>query len=84
MQQPNLITQSLAELLQMCRNDPRRWDDVSRSPFLEKNKQRVREIGEALNQAHGFSGMVYVAEQMPPHDQRELEVAWNGIGDWEY
>lgn len=83
MQQPNLLAQSLAELLQMCRNDPRYWDDVNRSPFLEKNQQRVREIGKALNEAHGFSGMIFVCEQLPHHDQRELEVAWHRIGDWE-
>lgn len=82
MHQPNLIAQSLTELLQMSSDDTRRWDDENRSPFLEKNKLRVREIGEALNEAHGFSGMVYVAEQLPLHDQRELECCWDGIGHW--
>lgn len=68
----------------MCSNDPRHWGDENRSPFLEKNELRVREIGEALNKVYGFSGMVFVCEQLPFPDQRELEVAWHGIGDWRY
>jgi hypothetical protein len=79
----DLIAQSLAELLQMCRDDPRDWSCEDRSPFLETNKKRVREIGEALNEVYGFSGMIFVCEQMPVHDQRELEVAWDEIGDWQ-
>lgn len=80
---PKIIQDSIDELRLMCYSDKRSENDENRSPFLEKNRNRVREIGKAINREHGFRAMVLVHDQMPLHDQRELEVAWDGIGDWQ-
>ena len=53
--------------------------------FLEVNKEASREIGRRINASHGFSGMVYVCDSVKPFGvgaNRELEFAWDSIGEW--
>lgn len=54
----------------------------NRAVYLGANKPRAREIGERLNEISGFGLMNWVALQVPAHDRRELDYAWDGIGDW--
>ncbi len=70
------------QLMLMSLTDDRLPHDDYRSPFLEKNREKVRELGESLNKIGGFPLMVKMCESMPLWDQRELECAWHGIGDW--
>ena len=54
--------------------------------FLRLGKEQSRNIGEELNEKWGFDVMVYVCERIRDElgsgPYRELEYAWNGIGDW--
>lgn len=71
----------LNELQAMCEKDKR--GECDRSPFLEHNEARVREIGEELLKSGGTALMERVALRLENSgDQRELEYAWDGIGDW--
>ena len=54
-----------------------------REVYLGTNKPRVKEIGERLNSSGGYNLMLWAPKQIPLHDQRELECAWHGIGQWE-
>lgn len=56
--------------------------DPNRVVYLGVNKPRVREIGVHLYQLGGEDLMFSVADQIPKYDQRELEFAWDGIGQW--
>lgn len=71
-----------SELLNMSYADTRLPSDENRAPFSGTNRARVRGLGERLNQLGGLSLMVSVCESMPKCDQRELECAWDGIGEW--
>ena len=58
--------------------------------FHEKNssgnlrpKERVREIGRLLNDLGGFNLMSDVGLTITGTNQRELEFAWSGIGQWQ-
>ena len=53
-----------------------------RDCYLGANKERTRQIGERLNSIGGFNLMQQVAESIPLVDQRELDFAWDGIGEW--
>lgn len=54
------------------------------SLFLTDAAEQVRVIGEKLDAAHGFEGLVSVLEVMSSiydnNVSRELEMAWAGIG----
>ncbi len=76
----NEVNKIREELLKMCFDDER--TGVDRSPFLETNRKRVRELGERLNEIGGFPLMLLVCESILLNDQRELECAWNSIGEW--
>ena len=71
----------LKELLEMSVNDVR--DESVRSPYLEENLDRVRQLGRQLLEIGGEALMYRVAESVPPDDIRELEMAWDGIGMWQ-
>jgi hypothetical protein len=73
----------LAELQAMSRDCRTPLHSEDRAVYLGENKPRVREIGEKLNKLGGYNLMLWVAYQVPQHDQRELECAWHGIGEWE-
>lgn len=71
----------LKELQAMCLEDKR--GECDRSPFLEHNEARVREIGEELLKAGGTALMERIALRIENSgDRRELEYAWDEIGDW--
>jgi hypothetical protein len=76
---PNL----LAELQSMSRDCRIPLHSEDRVVYLGENKPRVREIGEKLNKLGGYDLMLWVAYQVPQHDQRELECAWHEIGEWQ-
>ncbi len=70
----------IIELLKFSINDRTYGDD--RSPYCGQNFERVREIGEKLNKLGGFDLMRLACDLVPIYDQRNLDYAWNGIGDW--
>lgn len=71
----------LEELQAMCEQDKR--NECDRSPFLEHNEDRVREIGRRLHESGGTALMERVALRIPEAgDRRELEYCWDGIGEW--
>lgn len=76
----NTVVQLLIELQTMseqCQSYAQK-----RVVYLGENKPRVREIGVHLYQLGGEDLMFSVADQIPKYDQRELEFAWDGIGQW--
>ena len=74
----------IAELLAMTQKDTRAQDDEDRSPFLESNRARTKELGERLWEIGGLNLMQEVLAQMPKYDQPELDCAWDSIGDWRW
>ena len=54
------------------------------SSFYKKGKplQRVIEIGKELNKIGGFDAMFQVGSTIEGINQRELDLAWSGIGTW--
>ncbi|MGC1395599.1 MAG: GIY-YIG nuclease family protein [Coleofasciculaceae cyanobacterium] len=70
------------ELITMSKNCPKSIYSFNRIVYLGKNQKRVKDIGERLNQIGGFHLMIIVARQIPDYDIRELEFAWDKIGDW--
>lgn len=54
-----------------------------RSVYLSDNLERTQEIGRMLDSKFGFMGMAIACSKVPELDQRELDVAWNGIGQWQ-
>jgi hypothetical protein len=70
----------IIELLKFSINDRTYGED--RSPYYGQNFERVREIGEKLNLLGGFDLMRLACDLVPIYDQRNLDYAWNGIGDW--
>lgn len=69
----------IIELLKFSINDKTYGDD--RSPYCGQNFERVREIGSKLNLLGGFDLMRLACSLVPIYDQRNLDYAWNGIGD---
>lgn len=80
-----------AELLLMAESDPHR-DTENAHSFLADKKERVREIGQRLDELGGFDLMLVVYEHVwkmlqpvtPnwPAYSRGLEMAWDDIGSW--
>jgi hypothetical protein len=57
--------------------------DSNAASFLSPQYQAlVYEIGGWLHSMGGISLMVTVADMMPKRTQKELELAWHGIGSW--
>lgn len=54
----------------------------NRKVYLGVNEKRVKQIGERLNEIGGLKLMILVARKIPEYDQRQLEFAWSGIGEW--
>jgi hypothetical protein len=78
-----IVPDLLGELIGMGRDCRYPINHEDRDVYLgEDYKPRTREIGETLNRLGGFQLMVWVADQIPPHDHRVLEAAWDGIGEW--
>lgn len=61
-------------------------DDDTCSLFLTEGREAVRSVGEDINRQYGFHGMVAVhdciSDILPTGAARELEFAWEGIGEW--
>lgn len=61
-------------------------DAHSASNFLGPAQERAREIGEDLNRAGGLQLMLkahgIVRAELGNVAARELESAWDGIGEW--
>jgi hypothetical protein len=61
-------------------------DTETASRFLTKGRKRTVQIGEDLNRLGGMTLMLEAHGQVQNHlghiPARELEVAWDGIGDW--
>ena len=74
----------ISELLAMTQADDRDQGDENRSPFLEFNRERVRELGERLWEMGGLPLMQKALSQMPKPDQHELDCAWDSVGDWRW
>ena len=64
--------------------DSEELEELNQISYLEKNKDRVEEIGERLNNAGGYNLMLWAVKQMPEESQHELECAWHGIGEWQF
>jgi hypothetical protein len=61
--------------------------DVDRATlYLRSGRAEAERIGSEIYDAHGFDGMVRVHDFMcrilPRGGPRELEMAWDGIGEW--
>jgi len=69
-------------LLEMSLYHPEPFDSVDRSPFLGVNRDRTRELGAKLNEIGGTDLMFKIASLIHKRDQRELDLAWDGIGGW--
>ena len=54
--------------------------------FLGEGEDHSRVVGNKINQIYGFNGMVDVCDNIKDligiASGRELEMAWNNIGDW--
>jgi hypothetical protein len=50
--------------------------------YLGHDLAEVIAIGEELNSIGGIDLMQAVASEIPHIDQRELDYAWDGIGEW--
>lgn len=74
----------IAELLAMTQADDRDRGDENRSPFLENNHERTKELGERLWEIGKLPSMQKALLQMPKYDQHELDCIWDGIGDWRW
>ena len=72
----------IAELTAMTQADDRHQDDENRSPFLENNRERTKELGERLWEIGKLPLMQKALSQMPKYDQHELDCCWDGVGDW--
>jgi len=72
--------EALFQLMRLAFEDERRGS--ARSPYIE-NEEKTRAIGETLNKLGGFQAMLWAQERVPLTDQRELEICWDGIGEWE-
>jgi hypothetical protein len=61
-------------------------DEFAASKFLTEGKERVRKVGKDVYDRFGHHGMVAVHDViqglLPDGAARELEFAWDGIGDW--
>ena len=77
-------SQIVSELLKMTEADTRDRDDENRSPFLETNRARTRELGQRLHDLGGFQMMQRAWAEIPKFDQLELTAAWDRIGDWRW
>ena len=76
----NTVCKTLAKFVLQ---DPNHSLSAERSPFLKENQSATREAGVTLNSVGGCSLMVKAAYMIvPPCDRRELEVVWDGIGEW--
>ena len=61
-------------------------NEARASRFLGKGKAEARSVGADLDRLFGYPGMAAVHdvidELLPDGAARELEAAWDGIGDW--
>ena len=75
------IANSLASMIVVELNKPIR----NQAPFHNSNgtvKEAVRRMGARLDEIGGHELMYQVAEMMPRHSQRDIDMAFNGIGEW--
>lgn len=80
--QLNEATDLINELVSMSQNNLEPLDSEDRCIFLGENKTRVREIGQKLHDLGEMDLMIHAANQIIGFDQRELDYAWDGIGEW--
>jgi hypothetical protein len=73
----------IEELIRIGAKQP---DGQSTSRFLNPARERAREIGEELHRLGGMKAMLaaheVVRRTLRGASGRELEVCWNGIGEW--
>ena len=79
------ISSLVAQLIEIGRKWPA--DPCSSSHFLDNAHHRTVELGERLNELGEFDAMFRahkrVSEILGGPSARELELAWDGIGDWQ-
>lgn len=74
----------VAELINLSIDCQEPTDSEYREVFLaEKNKPKVRQIGEKLHELGGHNLMIGAWQCIPKYDQLELTHAWDGVGIWE-
>ncbi|MGK7950450.1 MAG: hypothetical protein AB4368_17110 [Xenococcaceae cyanobacterium] len=79
------LTEIVKELAEMILADAEPALSGKRSPFSvnQERIERVKAIGSQLNELGGTDLMGSLATNyVPPCDQQELDLLWNGIGDW--
>ncbi|GJD22906.1 hypothetical protein RIVM261_078620 [Rivularia sp. IAM M-261] len=76
------VGELLHELKKMSQDCLEEIYSSNRMVYLGLNRKRVIQIGEELNDIGGLRLMILVARQIPNYDQRQLEFAWSGIGQW--
>lgn len=85
------VAELAAELVLMAESDPY-IDSINAHSFLGDKKERVRQIGQRLEELGGFDLMLVVHEHITKElgpitpfasaYGRGLELAWDGIGVW--
>jgi len=70
----------VAQLKKMCEDCSTPINDENRAVFLTENRDRTKEIGQALYDLGGHQAMILAWKQVP--DRFELSHAWDGVGDW--
>jgi hypothetical protein len=80
-----LLAALIDELIQIGRTQPSEWPGCS-SRFLSEAKGRARQIGSQLHELGGKGYMLAahqpIRQALGPVGARELEMAWDGIGNW--
>lgn len=74
------IRQHLMTLLKLSLQSD--FEDAGREPFTGENLEQVRAIGEDLNRWGGMALMQAVSDRIPSYDHRDIDYAWDGIGQW--
>lgn len=75
------VTGELRSLLEIVCSDTE-ISGSGRTSFLGQHKDLAKQVGQALEEKGGLVLMSAVMEQIPELDQRLLDYAWDGIGDW--
>jgi hypothetical protein len=77
------INNLIEELKKMCTDCTEHPESENRTVFLGNNISRVKQIGNRLHLLGGYSLLLSVYNEIPRHDQLELQYAWDGVGEWE-
>jgi hypothetical protein len=76
------LTKLLKEILRMSLREKTDIYSPDRCVYCKKNLQRTIQLGRLINKVRGKEGMLFVASKIPDYDQAEINICWDGIGEW--